>query len=117
MPTYLTKYVVMRRDDCLHIDTSTPSVEGESIATPSAMSEQDERIWAQRYKEVCRSVFYRIAPNRAVKIGIFTRTEGRLSYKIQPNEIGRTSASAEASQTVPWRSRQRLHLEQKETAE
>jgi hypothetical protein len=44
MRAYSTKYLLVRRDDCLHIDTSTPSVEGESIATPSAMSERDERI-------------------------------------------------------------------------
>jgi hypothetical protein len=36
MPPYSNKSVLLRGADCLHIDTSTPSVEGESIATPKA---------------------------------------------------------------------------------
>jgi len=38
------------------------------------MSAQDEGIWGQRYKDVCQSVFYRIAQNRTGRIGIFPKS-------------------------------------------
>jgi len=95
MPTYSTKEVLVRRDDCLHIDTSTPSVEGESIATPSAPCQSEMNGSGAALQRRLSKVFYRIAQNRTGKIGIFARTKGKFSCKTQPDEIGRAVASAE----------------------
>jgi len=98
-----------------HIDTF--SRRRVNPDTQRAMSEQDERIWTRRYKDVCQNLVQRIAQNRTGRVGVFAKTEGKFSCQAQPDEIGRTSASAEVITTGSWRSRQQLHQERKGIAE
>ena len=65
------------------------------------MSEQDERIWAQCYKDVCQSVFYGIAQNRTGRIGIFAKPKGSFRAKHSQTKL--------AGQVLQQRTSQQSH--------
>jgi hypothetical protein len=65
------------------------------------MSEQDERIWTRRYKDVCQSLVYRIAQNRTGGSGSWQELKGSFRAKHNQTKL--------AGQVLQQRSSQQVH--------